>query len=99
MTTPVDIGTMIARTPGYSGGKPRLVRTGITVIAIGLLAEGGETPAEIISCHYPHLTLAEVHAALAYFHANRAEIDEILEAEDRAWEKGVAEQAARGLRF
>ena len=33
-----------------------------------------------------HLSLAQVHAALAYYHANQAEIDADLEAEARETE-------------
>jgi uncharacterized protein (DUF433 family) len=47
-----------------------------------LLNESGVSPDEIISS-YPHLTLADVYAALAYYHDNREIIDaEILR--DRA---------------
>lgn len=94
MATPVDIGTMIETKPGYAGGKPHIRGTGITVISIGLLAEDGETPERIISEHYRQLTLAQVHAALAYFHVNRAEIDAILDEEDRIYEEWKAQQAA-----
>jgi uncharacterized protein (DUF433 family) len=93
MAAPVDIGTLIVKTPGHAGGKPRIKGTGITVTSVGLLTEGGATASQIISQHYPQLTLAQVHAALAYFHANRSEIDAILDAEDLAYQKGLAEQA------
>jgi hypothetical protein len=38
------------------------------------------TPEEIAD-QYPHITLAHIYAALAYYHANRDEIDRELEAE------------------
>jgi uncharacterized protein (DUF433 family) len=41
---------------------------------------------EEISKKFGHLSLAQVHAALAYYHANQAEIDADLEAETRATE-------------
>jgi uncharacterized protein (DUF433 family) len=41
-----------------------------------------------------HLSLAQVHAALAYYHANQAEIDADLEAE--ALEADTLEQQHRG---
>jgi uncharacterized protein (DUF433 family) len=41
-----------------------------------------------------HLSLAQVHAALAYYHANQAEIDADLEAE--ALEADALEQQHRG---
>jgi hypothetical protein len=34
----------------------------------------GMSPEEI-ALEYPHLNLAQVHAALAYYHANREEIE------------------------
>lgn len=45
----------------------------------------GLIPEEIVR-KFGHLSLAQVHAALAYYHANRAEIDADLEAEVRATE-------------
>jgi uncharacterized protein (DUF433 family) len=38
------------------------------------MVQGGLSPEEI-ALEYPHLTLAQVHAALAYYHANRDEIE------------------------
>ena len=49
----------------------------------------GMSPEEI-ALEYPHLSLAQVHAALAYYHANREEIEADAEAEDAAtarWEQ------------
>jgi len=40
----------------------------------------GLIPEEIVR-NFGHLSLAQVHAALAYYHANQAEIDADLEAE------------------
>jgi uncharacterized protein (DUF433 family) len=38
---------------------------------------------EEIARKFGHLSLAQVHAALAYYHANQSEIDADLEAEAR----------------
>jgi uncharacterized protein (DUF433 family) len=38
---------------------------------------------EEIARKFGHFSLAQVHAALAYYHANQAQIDEDLEAEAR----------------
>lgn len=38
---------------------------------------------EEIARRFGHLSLAQVHAALAYYHANKAEIDADLQAEGR----------------
>lgn len=48
---------------------------------IVVLYQQGLTPEEI-SSEIPHLTLAQVYAALTYYHANREEIDTDIAAED-----------------
>jgi hypothetical protein len=42
---------------------------------------------EKIVANFGHIPLAQVHAALAYYYANKAEIDADLEAENRAAEE------------
>jgi hypothetical protein len=39
---------------------------------------------EEIALEYPHLTLAQIHAALAYYHVNRDEIETDIAAEQAA---------------
>lgn len=85
-TTAIDIGTLITRTPGVVGGRPRIAGTRMPVLRISVLHNSGMSPEEIVS-HYGHLTLAQVHAALAYYYANKAEIDADLEAEERLYEE------------
>ncbi len=56
-------------------GQPHVQGTRITVQRIALEVEQlGMTPDEVLAAH-PHLTLAQVHAALAYFYDHRQEID------------------------
>jgi hypothetical protein len=43
----------------------------------------GMSPDEV-ALEYPHLTPAHVHAALAYYHANREEIEADIAQEDAA---------------
>jgi uncharacterized protein (DUF433 family) len=43
----------------------------------------GQIPEEIVQTFGGQLSLAQVHAALAYYYANQAEIDADLESEDR----------------
>lgn len=45
----------------------------------------GLIPEEIMR-KFGHLSLAQIHAALAYYHANQAEVDADLEAEARETE-------------
>lgn len=75
-----DIGTLIRRTPEVRGGRPRIAGTGVTVQRIVGWYKLGLNPEEIAS-RVGHLTLAQVHAALAYYHANRDEIEAAIAAE------------------
>jgi uncharacterized protein (DUF433 family) len=74
MASVVEIGTLIDRDPGIRGGRPKIAGTGMTVSRIAGWYKRGMTPEEI-ALEYQHLTLAQVHAALAYYHANRDEIE------------------------
>jgi uncharacterized protein (DUF433 family) len=74
MATVVDIGTLITRTPGVCGGRPRIEGTRISVRHIVNWYKLGLSPEEILS-HIEHLSPAQVYAALTYYHANREEID------------------------
>lgn len=56
-------------------GKPCIAGTGIRVWDIYVLHERqGRMPDEIVAA-YPHVTLADVYAALAYYWDNKDEID------------------------
>jgi uncharacterized protein (DUF433 family) len=72
--TVVEIGNLIARTPGIKGGTPHIAGTGVTVRTIVRWYKLGLTP-EAIAAEYPHLELAQVYTALAYYHAHRAEME------------------------
>ncbi len=61
--------------PGVCGGRPRIAGHRIRVQDIVVLHERmGYTPDEIVDA-YPSITLADVYAALAYFHDH---VDEII---------------------
>jgi uncharacterized protein (DUF433 family) len=72
VTPPVDIGTLITRTPGLHGGKPHICGKGVTVCTIAFWYKRGLN-AEEITAQFGHLSLAEVYTALAYYHANQQE--------------------------
>jgi uncharacterized protein (DUF433 family) len=74
MGTAVDIGTLIVQTPGICAGRPRIAGTGVSVRTIVSWYKVGLSPEEIVG-QIPHLTLAQVHAALTYYHANQEEIE------------------------
>jgi uncharacterized protein (DUF433 family) len=84
-----EIGTLLDRDPAIRAGRPKIAGTGITVRRIVGWYKTGMTPEEI-AIEYPHLTLAQVHAALAYYHANREEIEADIAQEEVAaahWEQ------------
>ena len=81
MASLTDIGTLIAQTPGICGGRPRIAGTGVSIRRIAGWYKLGLTPKEIAT-QIPHLSLAQVHAALAYYHANRDEMDAEMAAEE-----------------
>ena len=58
----------------------RVDGTRVTVHQIVTCYQQGLTPEEI-SEQYPHVNLAQIYAALSYYHANRDEIDRELESE------------------
>ncbi len=69
------ISEHIEVTPGVCGGKPRIAGHRIRVEDIVLSHQRiGMSPDEIVSA-YPTITLADVYAALAYYHDHQSEID------------------------
>ena len=97
MDVAVDIGTLIDQDPVIRGGRPKIAGTGLTVSRIISLYKMGLSPEEI-TLEYPHLNLAQVHAALAYYHANRDQIEtEIAQEETYAakWERQLTKQSIR----
>lgn len=66
-------------TPGICGGKPRIAGHRIKVQNIVIWYERmGMSPDEIVY-HYPSITLADVHAALAYYYDHLEEIRKDIE--------------------
>jgi uncharacterized protein (DUF433 family) len=94
MALAVEIGSLIERQPGIRGGRPKIAGTGLTVRRIAGCYKAGMSP-EDIALEYPHLNLAQVHAALAYYHANREEIEADIAEENKAaayWERHLARE-------
>ncbi len=77
----IDINSIIVRVPEIRGGKPYIAGTKITVHRIAIWYKQGYT-SEQIADEYEHLSLAQVYAALAYYHANQAEIEADIATED-----------------
>ncbi len=97
MAAVVDIGTLIVRTPEIRGGRPHLAGTGITVRRIVGWYKLGLRPEEIAD-RIGHLSLAQVHAALAYYYANREEIEADIESEEAEAERLEREHYLRQRR-
>ena len=76
----VEIGSLLTRSPEIRHGRPCIVGTGISVHRIAIVYKMGHT-AEEIADKYRHLPIAGIYAALAYYHANQAEIDAEIQAE------------------
>jgi uncharacterized protein (DUF433 family) len=73
----------IVSTPGVCGGRPSIDGHRIQVEDVAIWHERrGMSPDEIVS-EYPSITLADVHAALAYYYENRERIDADIEAAKR----------------
>ncbi len=87
--TSVDIGTLIVHSSETCGDRPRIAGTRITVGQLATLWKSG-MGAEEIAGEFPHLSLAQVYTALAYYHVNREEIEEILAKDDIAYEEAMA---------
>jgi uncharacterized protein (DUF433 family) len=60
--------------PNICGGSPIIAGTRFPVRSVVTdVLQHGFTPEELVA-RFPHLTLAQVHDALAYFYDNREEI-------------------------
>jgi uncharacterized protein (DUF433 family) len=86
MPTTTDIGTLVTSSPEIGNGRPFIAGTGTSVRRVVVLYKQGAT-AEEIARRMSHLSLAQVYAALAYYHANRDEIEANLAEEDAEYWK------------
>src|SRR5258708_4891816 len=91
MESAVEIGTLLDRDPKIRGGRPKIAGTGVTVMRVAAWHKMGMSPEEIAR-EYGHLNLPQVHAALAYYHANPEEIETDLAEEDALADR-LAEEA------
>lgn len=84
--TLVDIGSLITSSPEIQGGRPIVRGTGTTVGRIVTLYKQGYSTDDIVA-DKDYLTLAQVHAALAYYYTNPQAIDSDLAAEAAEYER------------
>lgn len=74
MLAATDIGSLIERRPEHRGGRPVVAGTSVSVHRIVGWYKLGFSPEEIAE-NFGHLSLAQAHAALAYYHSNREEVE------------------------
>lgn len=86
MSTATDIGTLVTRSPDISNGRAMLTGTRTSVRRVVVLYKQGAS-AEEIARRMSHLSLAQVYAALAYYHVNRDEIEADLAEEEAEYSK------------
>lgn len=65
---------LIYRNPEVRGGRPCIVGTGLRVIDIVMAMDFADRSPDQLAQDYD-ISLAQVHAALAYYYENQAEID------------------------
>lgn len=83
-------------TAGVCGGKPRIAGHRITIQNIVVWHEGMNIGADEISARY-NISLADVYAALAYYFANREQIDKAIH-EEKAFVKELREKSSSKLK-
>lgn len=71
----VSLNRHLEITPGVRSGKPRIAGTRITVADVAIMYLRMGQSLEEIAGKY-QLTLASVHAAMAFYYDNRQEIDQ-----------------------
>jgi uncharacterized protein (DUF433 family) len=82
----------IVLTPGVCGGKPRIAGHRIKVAQVAVWYERARLSAAEIVAQHPGLTLADVYAALAYYHDHRDEIDADIRAGEEMYERLAGQQ-------
>ncbi len=78
--------------PGYCGGKPHILGHRIKVKHVAIWYERmGMSPGEIVE-QYPSISMAQVHAALAYYYDHQEDIKAEIAEEEREFEALKARQ-------
>ena len=68
----------IVRRPTVSGGEPIIRGTRISVRHLVERIQAGQSIEDILAA-LPHLTAAQVYAALSYYHDHQSEMDQLIE--------------------
>ena len=89
----MNIGELIVKSAETCGGRARVAGHRVAVFRVAMAFRAGNSPEEMLAM-WPSLSLAEIHAAIAYSLANAAEIEADIAAEERAWERTEARTQA-----
>lgn len=90
MTQVVELNSLLVSKPDYREGRPCLRGTGITVHTVAAHYKRGLT-AEKMAEDNPGLDAGALHAAIAYYFANREQIESELEQDAIEGERMAAE--------
>ena len=90
MTLAITMDGLIETKPQLRGGRPIIAGTGTTVRAIAGLYKLGLLAEEMVT-QLPHLNLAQIYAALTYYHLHVDEIEEDIDADSEENLKRLAE--------
>jgi uncharacterized protein (DUF433 family) len=96
MTIAATLDSLIEKNPNLRGGRPIIAGTGTTVRSIVGLYKLGLV-AEEIATQLPHLELAQIYAALTYYHVNADEVEADIEADSEENLKRVASSSFRDI--
>jgi uncharacterized protein (DUF433 family) len=77
-----DIATLVVKSPETLGGRPHIAGTRLSVQRVAAWYKMGLNAEEICD-RIGTVTLAQIYAALTYYHSNQAEIEHYL-AEEKA---------------
>ena len=80
METYRSIDGIIGQTPGTVGGKPRIDGTRIYIHAVAIRHKRGDLPEQMV-LDWPHVSLAQIYVALAFYYANQEQIEKEIQEE------------------
>jgi uncharacterized protein (DUF433 family) len=88
----IDIATLIVQSPGVVGGRPCIAGTRVSVQRIAAWYKMGLNAEEICD-RIETVTLAQIYAALTYYHSNREEIERYLIEEKAEYDRLSKQQS------
>lgn len=89
MATSPTIDALIEKKQALRGGRPIIAGTGTTVRSVAGLYKLGYGAEQILT-QLPHLNLAQIYAALAYYHLNIEEVETDIQADSEESLKRLA---------